>query len=216
MERGRVWIALRPCLDLIFNSAAGHCCLASKALLPHVTDVERLRSKACAFSHECTHLALAHVIADPSLQLGFQDMRLAAVFQSSLVGTTMYQQQDVMHQGMRAAAIGKPEKLLRHVWQPVAEGDSVETPAQAKEAEKVAKREMRTRLLELRVGMHLRIAWHEGPDRLATVAEQPCIGIERDTRNNDIGVRLRYADGHVMCERLACMTWRVVRVGGES
>ena len=209
MERGRVWIALRPLLEIIFNSAAGHCCLASKVLLKHVTDADRLRLKACAYAHERTQVAFAHVIADPSLQGVFQDQLLAAQFQSSLIGTTMYQQRDVMHQCLRAATIGRPEQLLRQVWQPVVEEQTQLTPAQSKEAKRKAEYAMITRLLELRVGMHVRVMWDFGEDRVGEVVEQPFIGIGQ--RVFDVGVRLCYADGQIMCERLGYMEWRLVR-----
>jgi len=210
MERGRVWTRLRPGLGLIFNSAAGHCVLPHKHLLRYVCDVEGLRRAATKYSTERTELALAYVCAEPDLMRGFAEAEQAAQFQSSLVGTTTYQQSGITHQCLRAAQIGRPERLLYHSWQAVPETQALETQPMSQEAKRAADREMQQRLLELHEGMCVRVVWETGEVHTATVVEtKPALEIR------DVGVRLRYASGRVLEERLGCMEWKAMRVPGS-
>ena len=212
MEQGRVFIPLKE-FGLIFNSAAGHCVLPHMDLLPYVCDVARLRTKASAYAALRTQAALAAVRADPSLLRMFTEELTAAMFQSSLVGTTTYQQQAVTHQCLRAAAIGRPELLLRASWQPVHTETAVLSPEEARAAKREAEREMAGRLRELQVGMCVRVTWESGEVVIGTVVEPPVVSTERSARVADVGVRLRYEEhgGRVLCERLGCLDWVALR-----
>jgi hypothetical protein len=103
-EGGELLVPLSPRLEIIFNSGTGHACIAAKHLLPDCNNPEKLKGSAGDYSQQQFEEALKAVRADPSLMEGFEKEEDAAWYQSSLVGTTTFQQKAVTHQMLRAAA----------------------------------------------------------------------------------------------------------------
>ena len=212
-EGGRVLTRLADQLDLLFNSAADHCVVPHMELLPYVRDVAGMRSKGNAFAALRTAEALEQVQADSTLMQGFQEELMAAQLHSSLVGSTLFQQQGVTNQCMRAAEIGRPESVLRGFgpdgWERHRERPEAEPISQ--DAKRAADLEKRKRVLELHTGNHVRVVWETGEVHDAKVVETK-VALEL----RDIGVRLRYASGRVLEERLGCMEWKVIRAAGSE
>ena len=214
-ERGRVITPLRGGLSLLFNSAAGHCCIPHLSLLPYVCNVDGLRRHGNAFANARITAALELVRADATLMHEFCDEKAAAQFISSLVGTTTYQQSDVTHQCMRAAAVGRPELVLRGFGQREAELERVAerasmTAQQRLAAKREAARVMHAQLSKLKVGMRLQVTFEDGACSKASVRR---VEIVADVR--DCHVVLEYDEpgfaGQLVPERLGCMQWKVVR-----
>ena len=157
------------------------------------------------------------MLAEPELFMRmFRDAELAASFQSSLIGTTTYQQQGVTHQSLRAAAIGRPEHLLRAPWRPRNVDDSPQLSGAAlKAAKREADHAMKLRMLELQVGDRIYLSWECGTrSDYATIAERPVVGMERSMRAVDVGVRLRYDQepSRIVSEHLGWgLEWKLVR-----
>ena len=218
MEDGELFVPLAPRLHLIFNSSASHGIIPSHGLLQYSTSYTKMKSEGNAYARQCKDDALAAIRADPSLMEDFQDEQLAAWYQSSIIGTTTFQQRAVTHQLLRAAQAGEPSRVLRP--QPQLEeelAEAVLSPEEAmaarqemRRAKKVAEANMLSRLRQLQVGSRVRVSWEGGESAVGRVVEP--VSILLCVR--DIGVRIEYSldQGLIVCnERLGVMTW--VEVG---
>ena len=130
-EGGELLVALSPRLEIIFNSATGHACIAAKHLLADCNNPEKLKGSAGEYSQQQFEEALKAVRTDPSLMEGFEKEEDAAWYQSSLVGTTTFQQKAVTHQMLRAAAADTLDRCVRAR---VARVDAKRTKVEAAEA----------------------------------------------------------------------------------
>jgi hypothetical protein len=194
-----LWLPFRPRLDIIFNSGALHCCIPHYSLVKYAADHEGMLREAGAYVEE-----------------GFADLELAAAYQSSIVGTTTFQQRAVTHKVLRAAEGQMCHRVLHGHVAAAATCPVPRTPEAAAAAKRDARTqelEMRARLRELDAGSCVRVVWESGEVRVGRVVEKPVVGAERCDRASDVGVRIRY-EAHadrVMCERLGLMDWSLVR-----
>ena len=133
----------------------------------------------------------------------FRCIEHAARFQSSLVGTTTFQQCSVTHQLMRAMAAHRCEHVLRGHG-PKSDGTRAATP---KKMAEVCEAEMLASVRALEPGQRVEVHWDDGACEVGRVVEV-CDELLR--RPTDIRVRIRYED-RVLYESLAHRHWRVVR-----
>lgn len=98
---------------MFFNCARTHQVLPSITLLPYACDHERLCDHANAFARDRASNAEEAVRGEPELQGICACPVAAAMFQSSLVGTTTYQQGAVTNQLLKALVSNRDGKVLR-------------------------------------------------------------------------------------------------------
>jgi len=112
-EDGELFVRLRPRLELMFNSARSHQCLPSYHLIHWACNPQQLKINACKFRDECLAATRIYLTAHPQLVLPFQELEDAVTYQSSLIGTTTYQQRAVVQQLLNAAKAGTQATVLR-------------------------------------------------------------------------------------------------------
>ena len=225
MEGGEVYVPFVPRLTVFFNSSASHACVPHRKLLKYMTSYQGMKSKGTQYARECYEEALAAVRADPKLMEGFAHEEDAAWYQSSIVGSTTFQQRAVTHQLLRAAAAAEPSRVLRPVPELVAElahelalepppelspEEAAEAKAQrrreAKAQAKAADAERRARLGQLVAGSRVCVQC-SGDSHVGRIVETPTVALDpKDTR-----VLVQYPDEDgPMTEWLGQMAWELL------
>ena len=199
-EDGELYVALRwRRLKIWFNSQRTHQCLPAHELLQYACQPAKLRVHARRVADRREAEARACIEADPRLMGTFRSIEHAARFQSSLVGSTTFQQCSVTHQLMRAMRARKCETVLR--------GHGRVTPAEGmSHAKETSEGEEVARIRALKPGQRLSVCWKDGTHEEGVVVE---VCNELLGRPRDIRVRVQY-EGRVLHEHLAWRHWRVL------
>ena len=178
-------------------------------LLPFACDAARLRTKATAFAASCEEAALEAVLADPErLMRAFKTPEAAAAFQSSLIGTTTFQQSSVTRQLLRALVAGREGSVLRD-WRrsmpgkrravPGPPGSVSEEPEQKSEPDAAL-----SDIKSLKPGERIRVGWVQSGEVEEGEVVEVCEELVKHP--GEQRVRVRYGD-RVLYEHLWHREW---------